>query len=73
VKTISVDHPNETITAIKLEERANLLKFQDLYGSLNKVRTKKNEISLSIILPMYNEEQSIKNVLDTLPSNNSSK
>ena len=71
MKTVSVDHTNETTPAIEPEERVNLLKFQDLYDSLNKVRTEKNEIYLSIILPMFNEEKSIKTVLDNLPSNNS--
>lgn len=71
MKTVSVDHPNEATTAIESEETVNLLKFQDLYDSLNKVRTEKNKIFLSIILPMFNEEKSIKTVLDNLPSNNS--
>ncbi len=71
MKTVSVDHPNKATTAIESEERVNFLKFHDLYDSLNKVRTEKKGIFLSIILPMFNEEKSIKTVLDNLPSNNS--
>ncbi len=72
VKTIGVDTPKEMKSiAVKSKEKANSLKFQDLYDSLKIFGTKGNEISLSIILPMYNEEKTIKTVLDNLPSINS--
>jgi glycosyltransferase involved in cell wall biosynthesis len=72
VKILSAIESKGTKTiATKSEERVNSLKFQSLYDCLKKVRSDKNKFSLSIILPMYNEEKSIKNVLDNLPINDS--
>ena len=45
--------------------------FQDLYMYLRNVKSNGNSILLSIILPMYNEEKTIRTVLDSLPSRNS--
>jgi len=41
--------------------------YQDLYDYIKKFNSKEEEILLSIVLPMYNEEKTIKTVLEKLP------
>ncbi|MFX1303230.1 MAG: glycosyltransferase family 2 protein [Promethearchaeota archaeon] len=45
--------------------------YQDLYDYIKNFKTKEGQILISIILPMYNEEKTIKVVLEELPYNNS--
>jgi len=44
--------------------------FQYLYDFLENFKQGDDHILLSIILPMYNEEKTIKNVLESLPNHN---
>jgi len=43
-------------------------RFQELYDYINKFKQKENQILVSIILPAYNEENSIKQLLENLPN-----
>jgi glycosyltransferase involved in cell wall biosynthesis len=72
VKTLSSDNSMEPkIGNNKSNVITSQLKFQDLYNCIKNVRTHGNLFPLSIVLPLYNEEKTIKSVLDNLPSNNS--
>jgi len=42
-------------------------KYKELFDYITKFRTEQNEILLSIVLPVYNEERSIKSLLEDLP------
>ncbi len=44
---------------------------QNLYNYLKNFKTKEDPVIISIVLPMYNEEKSIKKVLEELPNDNS--
>jgi len=46
------------------------LKFQELIEYLEKLRNDKDQVLLSIVIPVYNEEKTIKEVLESLPKNN---
>jgi glycosyltransferase involved in cell wall biosynthesis len=72
LNVIQSDEPIETrVVAIKAEAEEHPSKFKELYHFLYKLKSNGNPIALSIILPMYNEEKTIRNVLDSLPSNDS--
>ena len=43
--------------------------YQDLYNYIQRFKTEQETVLLSIILPMYNEEKTIKDVLEKLPYN----
>jgi glycosyltransferase involved in cell wall biosynthesis len=43
--------------------------YQDLYDYLDRFKSNKDKTLLSIVLPMYNEEKTIKKVLEQLPYN----
>ena len=45
--------------------------YQDLYDYIKKFKAKEKEVLLSIILPTYNEEKTIKTILEKLPYNDS--
>jgi len=45
--------------------------FLELYDYISNFKTKDSEILLTVILPMYNEEHTIRKVLRNLPSGNS--
>jgi len=45
--------------------------YQELYDYLRKFANNKETILISIILPLYNEENTIRSILENLPSNNS--
>lgn len=51
-----------------IKERSNK-KYQELFEFLNRHKKKENQILLSIILPVYNEERIICTVLENLPKN----
>lgn len=65
---------NEEVDAYSSNQ--NLLKssqdnpFQSLYDFLEKFKKGDDQVIVSIILPMYNEEKTIKNVLESLPNHN---
>lgn len=46
-------------------------RFQELYDYLNRFKNKENQILLSIILPAYNEEKTVKQLLENLPNEKS--
>jgi glycosyltransferase involved in cell wall biosynthesis len=43
--------------------------YQELHNFLNSFKKDENPVLLSIILPMYNEENTIRSILETLPRN----
>ena len=45
--------------------------YQDLYDYIKKFKTKEDQVLLSIVLPLFNEEKTIKTVLEQLPYNDS--
>ncbi|MFX0139471.1 MAG: glycosyltransferase family 2 protein [Candidatus Hodarchaeota archaeon] len=45
--------------------------YQELYDYIKKFNSKEDSVLMSIVLPMYNEEKTIKTVLEELPYNNS--
>ncbi len=59
-----------TNRSIAIEETKEII-YQDLYDYIKKFKTEEGAILLSIILPMYNEEKTIKSVLEKLPYNDS--
>ena len=54
--------------ALEVINKGNNLGFQDLYSYLNQLEHIENGILISIILPAYNEEKSIKQLLESLPN-----
>ena len=49
----------------------NSYRFQELYDYLDQFRQKEDQILISIILPAYNEESTIKQILESLPNGKS--
>jgi len=45
--------------------------YQDLYNYLKIFKKNENSVMLSVILPMYNEEKTIRSILEDLPRNKS--
>jgi len=45
-------------------------KYQELIEYLEKFKNYKDQVLLSIVIPVYNEEKTIKKVLESLPNNN---
>ena len=45
--------------------------YQELYDYLRKFESDNETVLISIILPLYNEENTIRSILENLPSNNS--
>lgn len=72
VKIISSDVPIGTKpVSIELDLAEYQHNFRDLYAYLKNLNSNGNPVLLSIILPMFNEEKTIRNVLDSLPSHDS--
>jgi glycosyltransferase involved in cell wall biosynthesis len=72
LNVIQSDEPIETrVVAIKTEIEEGPSRYKELYPFLDKLKSNRNPIVLSIILPMFNEEKTIGSVLDSLPSNDS--
>ena len=44
--------------------------YQELYAYLRKFESNNQKVLISIILPLYNEENTIRSILENLPSNN---
>ena len=66
-KKIRLDSNNH----IKNKKKETLFKFQELYDYINQYKTKDKQILLSLVLPAYNEEKSIKRILESLPNDKS--
>ncbi len=63
--TISLKNPD-------LEEIMDTkFRFKELYDCINQYKLRKDQILISIILPAYNEEKTIKRIIESLPYNNS--
>lgn len=60
---------NPIIEPIKIDKKSLKFNYQELHNFLNQFNYKENQILLSIILPVFNEEKIIKSVLENLPKN----
>jgi len=65
----ALETKNRSSFLIETLEDSNLVEkhFFDLYEFINQFKSKDDQVLLSIILPMYNEEQTIGKVLRNLP------
>lgn len=69
----TLDLKNERIEIIEskeVEKRIVSEKFQELYNYIKKFKETEDQVVLSIILPVFNEENIIYSVLENLPKNN---
>jgi len=62
-ETVDADSPNQNLLKSYQDNH-----FQSLYDFLEKFKKGDDQVIVSIILPMYNEEKTIKNVLESLPN-----
>jgi len=60
---VDADSPNQNLLKSSQDNH-----FQSLYDFLENFKRRETQVILSIILPMYNEEKTIKNVLESLPN-----
>ncbi len=68
MKTASSTNATDIATERKIiKTRNNFHKFNDLINYLENHKTNSDAVLLSIILPMYNEEKTIRAVLESLP------
>ncbi|MHA1242276.1 MAG: glycosyltransferase family 2 protein [Promethearchaeota archaeon] len=69
----ALESKNNSLSLIKTFEDSSPVDdpFLNLYEYLNKFKPKDDQILISIILPMYNEEHTIGKVLGNLPRGNS--
>ncbi len=73
MKILSTDKKiilNSKTQVINKKKESNF-EFQELYDYLNQYKMKEDQILISIILPVYNEEKSLKKILESLPNDNS--
>ncbi|MFX1594338.1 MAG: glycosyltransferase family 2 protein, partial [Promethearchaeota archaeon] len=70
MKTLSTERKLKTLTD-KIEAKNGTIEdnYQDLYNYVKNLENQKDQVVLSIILPMYNEENTIKTILEELPNN----
>jgi len=61
----------ETINSTRLKSTRNASDFQEMYEYLKKHQNAGKSVLLSIILPLYNEEKTIRSILENLPRNKS--
>ncbi|MFX0039519.1 MAG: glycosyltransferase family 2 protein [Promethearchaeota archaeon] len=59
---------NSILNSSEKKERNICELHQNLYNYIKNFKTEKDEILMSIVLPMYNEEKTIKKVLEELPN-----
>jgi len=62
-EAVDVDSPKQNLLKSYQDNH-----FQSLYDFLKKFKKGEDQVIISIILPMYNEEKTIKNVLESLPN-----
>ena len=63
----SSNKKNVSLKNIEITTKPNDSHFQELYNLLKDPKFQKNNIIISIIIPMFNEENTIKTVLEKLP------
>ena len=69
MKTATSTNATDIATERKIiKTRKNFHKFNDLFNYLDNHKTNSDTVLLSIILPMYNEEKTIRAVLESLPN-----
>ena len=61
----------ETFNSTRLKSSKNASDFQEMYEYLNKHQNARKSVLISIILPLYNEEKTIRSILEDLPKNKS--
>ena len=61
----------ETINSTRLKSTRIASDFQEMYEYLKKQENAGKSVLLSIILPLYNEEKTIRSILEDLPRNKS--
>lgn len=61
----------ETINSTRSKSTRNASDFQEMYEYLKKHQNAGKSVLLSIILPLYNEEKTIRSILEDLPKNKS--
>jgi len=72
LKTLSTKRKTKTLLNRSETKDGNIkYLYQDLYDYIKNFKTKEDQVLVSIVLPMYNEEKTIKKVLEDLPYNNS--
>ena len=60
-----------TFNRSRTRSSKNASDFQEMYEYLNKHQNARNSVIISIILPLYNEEKTIRSILEDLPRNKS--
>jgi len=66
-----VNSNKATFNSIRSISSRNASDFQEMYEYLNKHQSSGKSVLLSIILPLYNEEKTIRSILEDLPWNKS--
>ena len=56
-----------TINSFRFRSSNNASDYREMYEYLNKHQSDKKSVILSIILPLYNEEKTIRSILEDLP------
>lgn len=70
--TLNTKRKSDTFLNNSETNKSNLeYLYQDLYDYIKKFKSEEERVVLSIVLPMYNEEKTIKTVLEKLPYNDS--
>jgi len=69
--TLNTKRKSDTLLTNSETNKGNLEhQYHDLYDYIKNLKNKEQRVLLSIVLPMYNEEKTIKTVLEQLPYNN---
>jgi len=66
-----VNSNKATFNSIRTLTSRNASDFQEMYEYLNKHKNAGKSVLISIILPLYNEEKTIRSILEDLPRNKS--
>jgi len=70
LKLLNRKKPNiASLNKIKTKKSTIVSDYQELYNFLNLFKNDENSVLMSIILPMYNEENTIRSILEMLPKN----
>jgi glycosyltransferase involved in cell wall biosynthesis len=64
-----VNSNKATFNSFRPRYSKNASDYREMYEYLNKHQSGKNSVILSIILPLYNEEKTIRSILEDLPKN----